>query len=266
MDKRLALELDKARRQVKQKVRSLSSHIASSQRRFATHIQPLTDPIKSLISEIKHEREFVPKQEKISTHHEVKQPEAKRLFDSTTTSRSTTSLDPRFSLMRQHAAASTPREEGESLRNVTIGKLQETLINLSKTDAFRHFLKQWTGLPRQYIEDMIIDTENKFDHQYDRKNYKPNAQILGNVGNKYKTIIRHFSRQPLPFQEHRASQSPPFYSDTEESLDADQGQSTPVQQRSRSSSLSILVPPARKQYPRLCNIPAIQRLQAQGHE
>jgi hypothetical protein len=53
MDKRLLIKLAKARKDVREKLRGLTSEIASSQEMFETRFRPLTEPIKNLISEIK---------------------------------------------------------------------------------------------------------------------------------------------------------------------------------------------------------------------
>jgi hypothetical protein len=56
MDKRLLIKLAKARKDVREKLRGLTSEIASSQEMFETRFRPLTEPIKNLISEIKQEK------------------------------------------------------------------------------------------------------------------------------------------------------------------------------------------------------------------
>jgi hypothetical protein len=63
MDKRLLIKLAKARKDVREKLRGLTSEIASSQEMFETRFRPLTEPIKNLISEIKQEKPIVKKEE-----------------------------------------------------------------------------------------------------------------------------------------------------------------------------------------------------------
>jgi hypothetical protein len=63
MDKRLLIKLAKARKDVREKLRGLTSEIASSQEMFETRFRPLTEPIKNLISEIKQEKPVVKKEE-----------------------------------------------------------------------------------------------------------------------------------------------------------------------------------------------------------
>jgi hypothetical protein len=260
MDKRLLIKLAKARKVVREKLRGLTSEIASSQEMFETRFRPLTEPIKNLISEIKQEKPVV-KKEEISI---------KKSPAVTSTPNYLSSSTPR-SKLRQPSFLETeeiskhiPDEEIEpSVVEPSLSEIQRDIDKLSDTQAFREFLEQWPELPRQYIEEMLTDKEDKFDFQYgvryspekakffignseidfindeliiqnirypstpglmellfkkepigfkdtdrlmykeivertnaNRKNYQANEQVAGNVGIKYKSIIKPLSNQP----------------------------------------------------------------------
>jgi hypothetical protein len=172
-----------------------------------------------------------------------------------------------------------PDEEIEpSVVEPSLSEIQRDIDKLSDTQAFREFLEQWPELPRQYIEEMLTDKEDKFDFQYgvryspekakffignseidfindeliiqnirypstpglmellfkkepigfkdtdrlmykeivertnaNRKNYQANEQVAGNVGIKYKSIIKPLSNQPklLTVQNKFNKPSPP---------------------------------------------------------
>jgi hypothetical protein len=275
MDKRLLIKLAKARKDVREKLRGLTSEIASSQEMFETRFRPLTEPIKNLISEIKQEKPVV-KKEEISI---------KKSPAVTSTPNYLSSSTPR-SKLRQPSFLETeeiskhiPDEEIEpSVVEPSLSEIQRDIDKLSDTQAFREFLEQWPELPRQYIEEMLTDKEDKFDFQYgvryspekakffignseidfindeliiqnirypstpglmellfkkepigfkdtdrlmykeivertnaNRKNYQANEQVAGNVGIKYKSIIKPLSNQPklLTVQNKFNKPSPP---------------------------------------------------------
>jgi hypothetical protein len=136
MDKRLLIKLAKARKDVREKLRGLTSEIASSQEMFETRFRPLTEPIKNLISEIKQEKPVV-KKEEISIN---KSPAV------TSTPNYLSSSTPRSKLRQpsflepEEISKHIPDEEIEpSVVEPSLSEIQRDIDKLSNTQAFREF-------------------------------------------------------------------------------------------------------------------------------
>lgn len=151
--------------------------MSASQQKFEKQFQPLSGPLQSFLSQIKQENLALPSKQEVSSKEERK-PTA---TSTPTYSATHSSLVPRLikyppppaavqqttpvSLDVVDVAEYEPDKDDED-EEIPIESLHETIEQLTNTQAFQEFLEQWSGLARQYIEEMITDTTNKFDHQY----------------------------------------------------------------------------------------------------
>lgn len=168
MDRRLARELVKARRNVKQKLSSLKADLIASDSQIEKQLRPISEPIKTLLSQLKTEPDV--KEEQVLTKKSstpiayqstplstIQKPIPKNIIHSP--------LDiPNF-LPTVDIAESVPEAES-SPEELSTQQLREQISEMSHTAAYKEFINQWSGLARQYMGEMISDTENRFDHQY----------------------------------------------------------------------------------------------------
>ncbi|KAK9871691.1 hypothetical protein WA026_014141 [Henosepilachna vigintioctopunctata] len=187
MDKRLALELVKARKNVRKKLLDLKHDLITSQLRFSRSMQPITHPIEKLLSEIKKAQPLdvkteIKKEQPLITKSETK-PEIKRdiitpervitpkkgtlkvfsskLRDTPKTSSGEDSIE--YIPENVEPIEGEPDEYQEPLSEVEL----ENIEALKNTDVFREWLDQWSGMGRDYIEEMITTPfPDLFDHRY----------------------------------------------------------------------------------------------------
>ncbi|KAH0808888.1 hypothetical protein GEV33_013903 [Tenebrio molitor] len=133
MDKRLLIKLAKARKDVREKLRGLTSEIASSQEMFETRFRPLTEPIKNLISEIKQEKPVV-KKEEISIK---KSPAVTSTLNYLSSSTPRSKLRQPSFLETEEISKHIPDEEIEpSVVEPSLSEIQRDIDKLSDTQAF----------------------------------------------------------------------------------------------------------------------------------
>lgn len=157
MDAQVAGQLIAARKSLRKKLRALKSDITSSQLKFEQQFKPLTQPINQLLSEIKQEDKTIEKEDANKQE---------RSFTRGVPLMSTPKPPPQLHTptILEDVFMSEPRQKEEEM--VSNQELYESIQNLTKGAAFKEFLEQYPPLPRQYIEEMISDTGDMFDHRY----------------------------------------------------------------------------------------------------
>lgn len=194
MDKRLASELIKTRKAVKKKYESLKADIAESQTSLAEHWKPLAQPLKELISTIKtegvqsaQESDVTKQSPKVAKHTEPAP------IPTTPTHWSSTPIRPKPTFLKTDVVGEirpvdlaseeevNNDEEEVEYSDDTYAEAIQTVRQLMRSEVIDEYLDQYQGLARQYIEDMIRDTEGKFDQQYGvRFNLETNKFHIGN--------------------------------------------------------------------------------------
>ncbi|CAH1099501.1 unnamed protein product [Psylliodes chrysocephalus] len=184
MNPRLTKQLIKARQDLKKKYKSLKSDITKSQTHLEKTYQPITDPLKQLVSvlgkqEIIKQENLTPKSEKFSFLRKPPRKDYTKIAYS--------SFPSPLSQTIKHAPEheSTRLNESEIYENQpdqtfeyqprtsdeqvdeyiedTIKSLHDLTTN--PPPSFVEYLDQFTApLPRDYILRNISDIENKFDH------------------------------------------------------------------------------------------------------
>lgn len=171
MDKRLATELIKTRKAVKKKTESLKSDIAESQFALEKQFKPLSQPIKELISTIKSEGfQNVPDEIKMETPVSIKRRKSSNI---------PRRVEPSFvdaEVVAEHLPERdvAPQMYEEAYREGYDERLDESIRHAKKTvdemmraEVLESYLDSFSGkYPRYYVEQLIRDTEDKFDTQY----------------------------------------------------------------------------------------------------
>lgn len=188
MDKRLAGELIKARKAVKKKYESLRSDIAESELKLREHYKPISEPLKELISSVKEEGS-----KKTNDISEIKVEQAPREFMSSPPRTTSTPIktskshrkvlqSPQF-LTEQTIGESEAEEPNvtQSAANLDMNstvyrKARKEFEQMTDPIIMNNFLEQFQGLAREYVDNLIHDTEDVFDLQtgvrYDLMNDK----------------------------------------------------------------------------------------------
>lgn len=179
MDKRVALELIKTRKAVRQKVASLKADIEKSQFEVEQKLQPIARPLRDLMATIKLERT----EPKLELPYFKQSPKGtppidskrKRLSKGTPSTGSkrtinSTQLEPSF-LDIDVIAETVDGENDEngqqlSFTDLNVDEMEGDISKLVSPAAFQEYLDFYEGLARQYVEEMITDTKDAFDHQY----------------------------------------------------------------------------------------------------
>lgn len=212
MDKRLVSELIKTRNAVKKKYKSLKADMAQSQSALAEQFKPISQPLQELISTIKTEGKQMKEK-----NLELKQSPKKRPASPSTptSSQKQSSFNGKpipfqqrpalFGTPNKPAFASTPihsqtpflqsniigeispeHEQPElveefDVSDQTVQEAMQTVQEMMRPEIMDKYLEQYQGLARQYIEDMIRDTQEAFDLKYGvRLDIETNKFAIGN--------------------------------------------------------------------------------------
>ena len=190
MDKRLAQELVKSRKAVKQKLQYLKLASTSAQSQLEETYKPLTQPLQQLISTIEKTEPFDIKQEPAILKEEITTP--KRFYKTSTPTKRKTGKTPilptelpsffdtslasasQLPSVRETSviAETTPPTDSSdgTVENLNISDILEqtkqSIRTYIDTPAYNEWLAAFHQLPRVYIDEGVKDTENKFDHNY----------------------------------------------------------------------------------------------------
>lgn len=198
MDKRLARELIKSRKAVKEKFQSLKLAASTTQSHLEQTYKPITQPLKQLISTIGQTELIDFKQEPIDYKDELLTPKAYKTSTPTKvkhlrktgktpvlpselpsffdTSIASLSELPRISQLPPTqdisviAETTPPSTSNETIENENISDILEqtrqSIQTYVDTPGYKQWLENFHDLPRTYIDDGVRDSEHKFDHNY----------------------------------------------------------------------------------------------------
>lgn len=171
----MAVELIKARKAVRKKYESLRSDIAESELKWKEHYKPISEPLKQLISSVKEESS-----KKSNNISEIKAEQVPGLFASSpppttstpikTTSRQRKMLKtPQF--VDEETVAESEAEEPSVAHPDTNVDFDSTVYKnarkeyeqMTRSAIMSNFLEQFQGLAREYVDNLIHDTEDEFD-------------------------------------------------------------------------------------------------------
>lgn len=173
MDKRLATELIKTRKAVKKKYESLKSDIAESKIALEKQFKPLSQPIKELISTIKSEGfQNVPDEIKLETPVSLKRRKSSNIPKR---------VEPRFlaaEVVAEHLPATDVAPHNEEMYeeayqegyderlDQSVRQAKQTIQQMMRPEILESYLESFSGLSKYYVEELIRDTEDKFDFKY----------------------------------------------------------------------------------------------------
>lgn len=197
MDARLVAELLKTRKAVKRKYDALKSDIMQSQLEVQEKYKPISEPLKQFLTTIKTESmqteppelKQPPKQIEVSSYSPLKTP---RPVTSEREVFTTQPKTPRPNFLQSEVIAERPVEvdgeetldigtEEDPLFDVSLRRAQQMVGEMLQPEVMDKYLDQYKGLARKYIEDMIRDTEDKFDLKYGvRFDLETNKFAIGN--------------------------------------------------------------------------------------
>lgn len=164
MDKRLALQLAKARKSVKRKLEGLREDIRSSRLEFERKLEPLSKPLKALLSgmksddRIKKEQSFFGKREYTSSTPETKKSRPEKTVQYIG--------DREIASFRPYDTESDESTVEENVIIPTMEQLRNAMEVYRNSENFQNYMSQYTGLSHQYIEACITDTKEEFDHLF----------------------------------------------------------------------------------------------------
>lgn len=194
MDERLARELVKSRKAVKQKYQSLKNAEFEAQSKLEETYKPITQPLQELISSIGKSEPFHLKEEQqtpIKKIHEASTPR-KQLFYATSspqkirksgrtpilptevpsfwnTSIASVSQIPspqQTSVIAETTPSSDSQESTVGNISDILEQTRQTIQTFVGTNAYQEYLSGFHELPRSYIDEGVKDVEHKFDHHY----------------------------------------------------------------------------------------------------
>lgn len=194
MDKRLVRELIKTRQAVKRKYQNLKSDMTRSQLELSAQFKPISQPLQELIQTIKTEglqnRDI--EQVKVEPSPLTISPQKPK------TSRYGRKVARTPEFLRTDVIAEDSPEEGSLegeyqedsngaaaiSHNVTERHVREAemdIENMMQPEVLDKYLESFKGIARQYVEELIRDTEGKFDLQYGvRFNIETDKFHIGN--------------------------------------------------------------------------------------
>lgn len=178
MNELLAKQLIKSRKDIKHKFKTLKTDLQKSQTHLEKTYQPITKPLKQLISKIEQSDDFiVPKSEDLQQEPKQEQVKKKRISG---IPRQLTFSTPPASVPKkqiesedgettaeieknQQTIEETPRSTKPPHSAEAIASFQELMQNV----AFNEYLLQFKHpLPREIISESIKDTKGIFDHRF----------------------------------------------------------------------------------------------------
>lgn len=188
MDKRVAEDLVKARRHVKQKYKSLKSEIARSEVELQRRYQPITQPLREFITGVKTEL-LTPKEEPLKT--EVSSPiptsTPKKFYKRLPPARRIGMPREPSPIAQRMRTTSVPSPdisvfETEVLEESgipTLDQLKEQLAAVGFSPEFQTYIDEtFSGRAKMYMENMFKDTKNEFDHHYGVRFHPESHQYL----------------------------------------------------------------------------------------
>lgn len=194
MDARVAAELIKTRKAVKRKYDALKSDILQSQLEVQEKFKPISEPLKQLLSTIKTDTvqtKFEPQELKQSPKHIKTSSYSTHKTPRSTFSESPPTIKQPVFLESKVIAERSIEDNNEEaidlgidedvLLDASIRQAQQVIGEMLQPEVMANYLEQYQGLARQYVEDMIRDTEDKFDLKYGvRFDLTTNKFAIGN--------------------------------------------------------------------------------------
>lgn len=171
MDKKLAKELIKTRKSVRQKYQSLKSDVAQSQVHLEKSFKPITEPLQKLLQNIKSEvsikkepDEFKSEQSRTSTPRKSPVNILNKYMPALPMTglsflEDTFQFDP-----TQHSIVD--EQNSSDLINEEVDKSRAYMHELSKSRAYADYLEAYEPLPRTYINESITGDESTNDRTY----------------------------------------------------------------------------------------------------
>lgn len=166
MDKHIAKQLLQVRRALREKYRSLKSDIAMSQSHLEKAYQPITQPLRELISTIKKTETFVPKTE------------IKTSPSSSSTPRNLLSVKEMYPFTPNilndgqsflyDSAQPTHDESSEYIDDSIVSQQLENEMaeKIELNPEYQTFLNKFDVLPRTYIDNLIRDREDAYGGRF----------------------------------------------------------------------------------------------------
>lgn len=169
--KRLKRELIKTRNIVKRKLKKLKEGVIDREHELQTSYSPVTKSLQQLASNllnVKLEIKNEPKEEN----------NVEKMEQSMTT-------QPRFLATDLIAETEPVSDVDEDSEHISFGR--ESLQEMQERPSFQEYIQQYDPLPRQYIEEMLKDDENKYDHKYGVRHYIESDKFkIGNADLTFK--------------------------------------------------------------------------------
>lgn len=174
MNTKLAEELVKTRRAVKQKYSALKSELAQTQTQLEKKFKPISEPLQKLLQKVEPLKTEV-KNEPISafsTPRKIKDvseniyskylPPTGFSFLEDTYSNIPNPAD--LTATEEYSPNDTEREN--RLINESVAEAHHQLEDLINTPAYNEYLESFDPLPRQYVDESIRGNEELFDRYY----------------------------------------------------------------------------------------------------
>lgn len=169
MDNQLIKQLVKARKDLKNKYKSLKSEIVKSQTNLEKTYHPITKPLKQLIETIEKKEPIITKFESSSPKDEyrsqIKRRETiekitpKRLYEPSLTETVYETGGENDDTLPGISNSPTQHYIDESIRQLADMTQDENVV-------FQEYLSQYDDLPRLYIKENIQDTKGIFDNRF----------------------------------------------------------------------------------------------------
>lgn len=174
MNTKLAEELVKTRRAVKQKYSALKSELAQTQIQLEKKFKPISEPLQKLLQKVEPLKTEI-KNEPISafsTPRKIKDV-SENIYSKYLPPTGFSFLEDTYSNIPNPADLTTTEEyspndtERENrLINESVAEAQQQLEDLINTPAYKEYLESFNPLPRQYVDESIRGDEELFDRYY----------------------------------------------------------------------------------------------------
>ena len=175
MDKKLAKDLIKTRKSVRQKYQSLKLDVAQSQAQLEKGYKPITEPLQKLLQNIKSEvtikdepKMFKSEQSKSFTSTPKKSPvNIINKYIPTSPMTGLNFLEDTYQFDSTNPQNSIAEEQNSSdLINEEVEKSRLYMQELSKSKAYEDYLNDYDPLPRTYIDESVRGDELTNDRIY----------------------------------------------------------------------------------------------------
>lgn len=181
MDERLAKELVKTRKAVRQKYRALKTESTQSQLQLEKGYKPITEPLQKLLENFKSEvpikkeldwSNFIkvkpPNESAISSISTPRKQEPINVIQRYLPTHGVTFLEDKFLEADSIHSDPEPENEDEAIE-AEVERSRRILNDESKLEGYDEYLEAYDELPRYFVDASIRDLEDNFDHQHGLK-------------------------------------------------------------------------------------------------